>query len=157
MDYVIAPVPQPTVEVRGTADWYPVHRIYCVGRNHADHAREMGGDPEREPPFFFMKPADAVVPSGATIPYPPRTANFHHELELVIAIGKGGRDIPVERGLRGNACRGRRDQARRPPRSGHRRTRSPGDADRLNRSAGVPATAPPFHSYFLPYFAPIRR
>ena len=99
MGYVIAPVPQATVEVRGTADRYPVHRIYCVGRNYADHAREMGGDPEREPPFFFMKPADAVVPSGATIPYPPRTANFHHELELVIAIGKGGHNIPVDRAL----------------------------------------------------------
>jgi fumarylpyruvate hydrolase len=70
-----------------------------VGRNYADHAREMGGDPEREPPFFFMKPADAVVPSGETIPYPPRTANFHHELELVIAIGKGGHNVPVHLAL----------------------------------------------------------
>ncbi|MEQ1579378.1 MAG: fumarylacetoacetate hydrolase family protein [Steroidobacteraceae bacterium] len=99
MGYVIAPSPQASVEVRGTLDRYPVHRIYCVGRNYADHAREMGGDPEREPPFFFMKPADAVVPSGATISYPTRTANFHHELELVIAIGKGGSNIPVDRAL----------------------------------------------------------
>jgi len=99
MGYVIAPSPQAAVAVRGTSDRYPVRRIYCVGRNYADHAREMGGDPEREPPFFFMKPADAVVPSGATIPYPPRTANFHHELELVIAIGKGGYNIPVDQAL----------------------------------------------------------
>jgi len=76
-----------------------VHRIYCVGRNYADHAKEMGGDPEREPPFFFMKPSDAIVPSGATIPYPSRTTNFHHELELVIAIGKRGHQIPVANAL----------------------------------------------------------
>jgi fumarylpyruvate hydrolase len=99
MGYVIAPVAQASVEVHGSGDRFPVHRIYCVGRNYADHAREMGGDPEREPPFFFMKPADAIVPSGSTIPYPSRTTNFHHELELVVAIGKGGRQIPVERAL----------------------------------------------------------
>lgn len=99
MGYVVAPAMQASVEVRGTSDRFPVHRIYCVGRNYADHAREMGGDPEREPPFFFMKPADAVVPSGATIPYPARTANFHHELELVIALGKGGHRISIEQAL----------------------------------------------------------
>lgn len=99
MGYVVAPAPQASVAVTGTQDRFPVHRIYCVGRNYADHAKEMGGDPEREPPFFFMKPADAVVASGATIPYPSRTTNFHHELELVIAIGKGGSHIPVEKAL----------------------------------------------------------
>lgn len=99
MGYVVAPAVQASVEVRGTNERFPVHRIYCVGRNYADHAREMGGDPDREPPFFFMKPADAIVPSGASIPYPSRTTNFHHELELVIALGKGGHKIPIDRGL----------------------------------------------------------
>jgi len=79
---------------------FPVHRIYCVGRNYAEHAREMGSDPDREPPFFFCKPADAVVstPAGQTLqlPYPSQTKNFHHEIELVVAIGKGGSDIAVE-------------------------------------------------------------
>ena len=95
MSYVILPVAQPTVEVAGSDDRFPVHRIYCVGRNYAKHAREMGMDPEREPPFFFAKPADAVVPNGTPVPYPPRTANLHHEIELVVAVGSGGRGIPV--------------------------------------------------------------
>lgn len=73
-----------------------MHRIYCVGRNYADHAREMGGSPDREPPFFFSKPADAIVANGSAIPYPSVTQNLHHEIELVVAIGKGGRDIPVD-------------------------------------------------------------
>ena len=88
-------VPRPTVAISGTAARFPVHRIYCVGRNYAAHAREMGVDPEREPPFFFSKPADAIVPNGAPVPYPPRTGNLHHEIELVVAIGAGGRDIPL--------------------------------------------------------------
>ena len=95
MSFVILPVAQPTVEVAGSDDRFPVHRIYCVGRNYAKHAREMGMDPEREPPFFFAKPADAVVPNGTPVPYPPRTANLHHEIELVVAVGSGGRGIPV--------------------------------------------------------------
>lgn len=84
---------RPAVPIAGTDDLFSVHRIYCVGQNYAAHAREMGGDPEREPPFYFMKPPDAVVGSGATIPWPSRTANLHHEVELVVAIGKGGSDI----------------------------------------------------------------
>jgi fumarylpyruvate hydrolase len=95
MSFVILPVAQPAVEVAGSDDRFPVHRIYCVGRNYAKHAREMGMDPEREPPFFFAKPADAVVPNGTPVPYPPRTANLHHEIELVVAVGRGGRGIPV--------------------------------------------------------------
>lgn len=87
--------PVPTVAIDGSADRFPVRRIFCVGRNYAEHTREMGGDPTREAPFFFTKPADAVVASGATIPYPPRTADLHHEAELVIALGAGGRDIAV--------------------------------------------------------------
>lgn len=90
-----APV-MPVIPVRGGEGGFPVRRIYCVGRNYADHAREMGGDPNREPPFFFGKPQDTVVPGGGEVPYPPRTSNLHHEVELVVALARGGRDIPVE-------------------------------------------------------------
>jgi fumarylpyruvate hydrolase len=99
MTFVIPPTVQTTVEVTGTDARFPVHRVYCVGRNYAKHAREMGMDPEREPPFFFSKPADAVVPNGTPVPYPPRTSNLHHEIELVVAIGMGGRDIPLANAL----------------------------------------------------------
>jgi len=99
MTFVIPPAAQPSVEVAGTDARFPVHRIYCVGRNYAAHAREMGMDPDRDPPFFFSKPADAVVANGTPVPYPPRTANLHHEIELVVAIGKGGRDIPLASAL----------------------------------------------------------
>ncbi len=87
-----APLPV-TVAVAGSALRFPVRRIFCVGRNYAEHSREMGGDPGVEAPFFFTKPADAVVASGATIPFPPATSNLHHEAELVVALGKGGTDI----------------------------------------------------------------
>ena len=99
MTFVIPPAAQPAVEVAGTDARFPVHRIYCVGRNYAAHAREMGMDPDRDPPFFFSKPADAVVANGTPVPYPPRTANLHHEIELVVAIGTGGRDIPLASAL----------------------------------------------------------
>jgi len=99
MSFVIPPSPQPSVEVAATDERFPVHRVYCVGRNYAKHAREMGMDPDREPPFFFAKPADAVVANGTPVPYPPRTANLHHEIELVVAIGMGGRDIPLGNAL----------------------------------------------------------
>jgi fumarylpyruvate hydrolase len=99
MTYVIPAPAQTSVEVAGSSERFPVHRIYCVGRNYAAHAREMGMDPEREPPFFFSKPADAAVPNGAPVPYPPRTGNLHHEIELVVAIGTGGRDIPLASAL----------------------------------------------------------
>jgi fumarylpyruvate hydrolase len=99
MSFVFPPPALPSVEIKGRAERFPVHRIYCVGRNYAAHAREMGMDPEREPPFFFSKPADAIVPNNATIPYPSRTANFHHEIELVVALVKGGRNIPAARAL----------------------------------------------------------
>ena len=78
---------------------FPVGRIYCVGRNYAEHAREMGHDPDREPPFFFMKPADAIVLNGATLPFPQITRDLHHEIEMVVAIGKGGADIAVDKAL----------------------------------------------------------
>ena len=96
--YVTAPPPQIAVPVQG-GGLFPVRRVYCVGRNYAAHAREMGGDPSREPPFFFTKPADALVTGGADTPYPPATANLHHEMELVLAIGQGGADISMETAL----------------------------------------------------------
>jgi fumarylpyruvate hydrolase len=98
-DFALPPPPVASVAVSGSSERFAVHRIYCVGLNYADHVREMGNDPERAPPLFFTKPADAVVDNGAAIPYPPRTANFHHEIELVVAIGRGGRDLRQERSL----------------------------------------------------------
>ena len=99
MAYAIPQPAQAAVPVRGSDALFPVRRIYCVGRNYAAHAREMGSDPTREPPFFFCKPADAVVPVAASqivdLPYPLATSNFHHEIELVVAIGRGGVNIPV--------------------------------------------------------------
>lgn len=92
-DYVINPPATPSIAVAGSDSRFPVRRIFCVGRNYAAHAREMGKDPDREPPFFFTKPADAVVDDNARIPYPPETENFHYEAELVVAIGKGGVNI----------------------------------------------------------------
>lgn len=86
-------VAAPSVAIAGSDMRFPVRRIFCVGRNYADHAREMGGSPDREPPFFFTKPADAVVAATADIAMPPRTADLHHEIELVVALGGGGRDI----------------------------------------------------------------
>ena len=85
----------PTVAIAGSQDRYPVRRIYCVGRNYASHVREMGHDPDRDLPFFFMKPPDAIVESGGVAAYPPQTSNLHHEMELVAAIGRAGADIDV--------------------------------------------------------------
>ena len=99
MDYCFVPAPTVSVSVVGQSAEFPVHRIYCVARNFEDHAREMG-QTSREPPFFFMKPADAVLVASAgqiaTLPYPSLTHNLHHEIELVVAIGVGGKDITVE-------------------------------------------------------------
>jgi fumarylpyruvate hydrolase len=99
MQYAIEFGPQVTLPVAESSKLFPVGRIYCVGRNYAEHAREMGHDPDREPPFFFMKPADAIVPNGATIPYPQMTQDLHHEIEMVVAIGKGGADIAEHKAL----------------------------------------------------------
>ncbi|WP_427939471.1 fumarylacetoacetate hydrolase family protein [Achromobacter marplatensis] len=103
MPFVFAPAAPVAVPIAGSQDAFPVRRVYCVGRNYAAHAREMGFDPDREPPFFFCKPADAVVPvaDGQTLdlPYPPETANLHYEIELVAAIGKGGANITVDNAL----------------------------------------------------------
>ncbi len=97
MTFIIDPPPQVSVAVRGSDSRFPVRRVYCVGRNYEAHAREMGKDPTREPPFIFQKPADAVIEGGSVIAYPPQTGNFHHEIELVVAIARGGRNIGVDR------------------------------------------------------------
>lgn len=99
MNYAIEFRPTPTLAVAESNRVFPVGRIYCVGRNYAEHAREMGHDPQREPPFFFMKPADAIVASGTVLPFPRMTRELHHEIEMVVAIGRGGADIAVERAL----------------------------------------------------------
>ena len=96
-DYAFPPPDQVSIGIAGSSKRYPVHRIYCVGRNYEAHAREMGKDPTREPPFMFQKPADAVIEGGSVIAYPPQTGNFHHEIELVVAIARGGRNIGVDR------------------------------------------------------------
>lgn len=93
MSFVFTPRPIPSVAVFGEAARFPVRRIFCVGRNYAAHAREMGKDPDREPPFFFTKPADAVVDGDSRISYPPLTGDLHHEAELVVAIGREGSGI----------------------------------------------------------------
>jgi len=97
-EFVFAPPAPATVPVEGQAAVFPVRRILCVGRNYAAHRREMGGD-DRDPPFFFGKPADAVVPPGGAVPYPSRTSNLHHEIELVVALKAGGADVPVDKAL----------------------------------------------------------
>jgi len=100
-NYVFPPHQVAALHIAGTDERFPVRRVYCVGRNYAGHAREMGSDPDREPPFFFCKPGDAaaVVPVAqgavAELPYPPQTSNYHYECELVVAIGAGGSDISV--------------------------------------------------------------
>lgn len=99
MSYVFDPPAQAFVAIAGSAARFPVRRIFCVGRNYADHVREMGNDPKSEPPIFFTKPADALVESGAVIAYPQNTENLHFEIELVVAIGKGGCEIAADAAL----------------------------------------------------------
>ncbi len=98
MNYVFPPAPQVSIPVIGGDALFPVRRVYCVGRNYADHAVEMGAD-SREPPFFFSKPADALVPGGGNVAYPPATGNLQHEVELVVALAGGGADIAPARAL----------------------------------------------------------
>jgi fumarylpyruvate hydrolase len=97
--FVFPPAAPPSVAVAGSDQRFPVHRIYCIGLNYEDHVREFGRDPQRAPPVFFMKPADAVVDNDAAVPYPPATANFHYEIELVVALASGGRDIAPQEAL----------------------------------------------------------
>jgi len=96
--YVIPAPPQAAIAVAGSTQSFPVRRIWCVGRNYVEHIREMGQD-ERKPPFFFAKPADAVVPDGGTVPYPPLTNDLHHEVELVVALKGGGLRVPTDKAL----------------------------------------------------------
>jgi fumarylpyruvate hydrolase len=97
--YVFAPPPQPAAPIRGRAERFPIRRIFCVGRNYEDHAREMGAAVDREAPFYFMKASDHYLASGADAPYPAGTKNYHHEVELVVALGTGGFRIPETRAL----------------------------------------------------------
>jgi len=98
-DYVISAPAVPSLAVAGSNARFPIRRVFCVGRNYGAHAREMGSDPNREPPFFFAKPADAVVPAEGSVPYPPATSDLHHEVELVVALGAGGADIDPAQAL----------------------------------------------------------
>ena len=99
MNTVISAPPQIVVPVRGMDAVFPVHRIYCVGRNYAAHTIEMGGDPNREEPFFFQKNPDNLILGGADFPYPPKSNDVHHEIEMAVALGVGGRDIPPDKAL----------------------------------------------------------
>ncbi|MDB5906347.1 MAG: fumarylacetoacetate hydrolase [Massilia sp.] len=98
-DFVIAAPATPSVAVAGSTARFPIRRVFCVGRNYAAHAREMGKDPDREPPFFFMKPADAVVAAQGTVAYPPATSDLHHEVEMVVALKAGGSNVAPEQAL----------------------------------------------------------
>ena len=100
VSYVLPPPPVAAIPVKGSDAMFPVRRIFCVGRKYAEHAIEMGSDPTREPPFYFAKPADAVVINGADMPYPTVTKSLHHEMELVVAIGVGGKNIAVADALK---------------------------------------------------------
>ena len=99
MSYAITPPPVPSLPIIGSEQRFPVRRIFCIGRNYAEHAREMGATVDRDTPLFFCKPADAVVTDGADVPYPQATADLHHEVEMVVALGGGGRDVPADRAI----------------------------------------------------------
>lgn len=98
MPYLFDPAPPVTLTIAGRRELFPVHRVYCIGRNYAEHAREMGHDPDREPPFFFQKSADDLT-TGREVAYPPHTDDLHFEIELVAALGRGGTDIPEDAAL----------------------------------------------------------
>lgn len=142
--WVLPPPPQASVAVTGKASRFAVRRIFCVGRNYAEHAREMGHDPDREPPFFFTKPADAVVDSGATLPFPTGTTNLHHEAELVVAIGRPGAMLAENDAaalIWGHACGN--DLTRRDLQAQAKEARRPWDmAKGFDRSAVVGALRP---------------
>ena len=99
MSYVFDAPRVPSLTVAGSAMRFPVHRIYCIGRNYAEHAKEMGAVPDRAQPVFFMKPNDAIVADGGDVAYPPATSDLHHEVEMVVALASGGRDVPIDRAL----------------------------------------------------------
>ena len=99
-EFVIPLPPVAALPIRGSDRRFPVRRIFCVGRNYAEHAIEMGSDPTREPPFYFAKPADAIVPPGGQVRYPPATSDLHHEIELVVALKGGGANVQPAQALR---------------------------------------------------------
>ena len=99
MSYVFTPPAVTALQIRGSDALFPVRRVYCVGRNYAEHAIEMGHDPNKEPPFFFQKNPDNIVPGGGNFPYPSATSDVHHEIELIVALAKGGENIPVQNAL----------------------------------------------------------
>ncbi|MBN8726665.1 MAG: fumarylacetoacetate hydrolase family protein [Xanthomonadales bacterium] len=99
MDFALPAPPVPSLPIAGSATRFPLHRIYCIGRNYAEHAREMGAEAPRTQPMFFMKPADAIVTDDADVPYPSATGELHHEVEMVVALARGGRDIAPEHAL----------------------------------------------------------
>lgn len=98
-EFALPSFESPVLQVADSQDQFPIRRVFCVGRNYSEHAREMGHDPDREPPFFFMKPNDAIVPAVGGIPYPPLTSDLHHEVELVIVIGQGGKNLDPGKAL----------------------------------------------------------
>ncbi|HSY46394.1 MAG TPA: fumarylacetoacetate hydrolase family protein [Steroidobacteraceae bacterium] len=147
-EFVFPPPALPSVAVAGSVQRFPVHRIYCVGLNYAAHIKETGADPTA-PPVFFMKPADAVVADGAAIPYPPGTANFHYEIELVVALGSGGSDVaPAEaRGHVFGYAAGN-DLTRRDLQSAARKRGQPWDTSKgFDFSAPVGAIRPASHGH----------
>lgn len=100
MSYIFAPAEVTSLAIDKSKARFPIHRIYCVGRNYADHAREMGHNPDQEPPFFFLKPADVLVADGGSFPYPSQSREVHHEVELVVALDSGGREIATSEALK---------------------------------------------------------
>src|SRR6185437_14443747 len=99
MTYIIAPPAPPSLPILGSEQRFPIRRVFCIGRNYAEHAREMGASVDKGTPMFFCKPADAVVGDGADVPYPSATSDLHHEVEMVVALGSGGRDVDPEQAL----------------------------------------------------------
>lgn len=145
-DYVI-PAPQVAAAPVVGGGLFPVRRIFCVGRNYAEHAREMGSDPDREPPFFFTKPADSLVTGDADMPYPTETNSLHHEMELVVALGTGGADIAEEDALKhvwGYAAG--LDMTRRDLQDEAKKTRRPWDMSKgFDHSAPIGMLVPASH------------
>ena len=108
MIYAVAPSAPPSLPILGSEQRFPIRRVFCIGRNYAEHAREMGASVDTAAPMFFCKPADAVVTDGADVPYPSATGDLHHEVEMVVALGSDGRDVDRSEERRaGNECRSR--------------------------------------------------
>ncbi|WP_332767746.1 fumarylacetoacetate hydrolase family protein [Phenylobacterium sp.] len=144
MIYTFPPAPSAAVPIEGSEALFPVRRIWCVGRNYAEHALEMGGDPDREPPFFFGKPADAIVPTGGELPYPLATQDLHHEVELAVGLRSGGSGLSVEQaGAAVFGCAVALDMTRRDLQSEAKRLARPWDMGKaFDRSCPIGAFRP---------------